>query len=50
MAYMTAMFESIQKGLKKQKKEVRSTRSAMTPLLVIPKVNRSFGPVTRVLG
>jgi len=48
MAYMTAMFESFQKGLR-NKRRVRSARSAMTPLLVIPTVNRNFGPVTRVL-
>jgi hypothetical protein len=38
------------RGLRNKRKGVRSARSAMTLLLVIPTVNRNPGQVTRVLG
>ena len=50
MAYMTAMFESIQKGRKKQKKGSKKRKKRYDSSSSDSTVNRNFGPVTRVLG
>ena len=46
LTYMTSMLEAIQKGQKKLRK-AKSVRNARTRAVVIPIVNRNFGPVTR---